>query len=63
MAGTLALTEAYAKTQEDVKQREEEERIRQENLAKLCASDPRQLFSIHGLAFLPSWLPRPVGCT
>ncbi len=37
MAGTLALTEAYAKTQEDVKQREEEEHIRQENLAKLTA--------------------------
>jgi len=37
MAGTLALTEAYEKTQVDVKQREEEERIRQENLAKLAA--------------------------
>ncbi len=63
MAGTLALTEAYAKTQEDVKQREEEARIRQENLAKLGASYPGQLFSVHGLAFLPSWFPRPVGGT
>lgn len=63
MAGTLALNEAYALTQADVKKREEEERIRQENLAKLGAPDPRQLFSIHGLAFLPSWFPWPVGGT
>lgn len=47
MAGFESLTEAYINTQTDVKQREEEERIRQENLAKLGASDPGQLFSIH----------------
>lgn len=36
MAGTIALTEAYALTQEDVRRREEEARVRNENLEKLA---------------------------
>ena len=36
MAGTMTLTEAYASTQEDVRRREEEARIRNENLEKLA---------------------------
>lgn len=35
MAGSLSLTDAYAKTQEDVQKREEEARIHAENAAKL----------------------------
>lgn len=35
MAGSLSLTEAYDLTQQDVKRREEEERLRQVNAAKL----------------------------
>ncbi len=57
MAGTLALTEAYAKTQEDVKQREEEEHIRQENLAKLTAIRGRYP-DIAGRAELSVWQDR-----
>ena len=36
MAGTLSLTEAYTSTQEDVRRREEEARVRNENLEKLA---------------------------
>ena len=36
MAGTLSLTEAYTSTQEDVRRREEEARIQNENLEKLA---------------------------
>ena len=36
MAGTLSLTEAYSLTQEDVRRREEEARIQNENLEKLA---------------------------
>ena len=35
MAGSLSLTDAYAKTQEDVQKREEEARVHAENAAKL----------------------------
>lgn len=36
MAGTLSLTEAYSLAQEDVRRREEEARIQNENLEKLA---------------------------
>ena len=36
MAGTMTLTEAYGMTQEDVRQRAEEARVRNENLEKLA---------------------------
>ena len=36
MAGTMTLTEAYGMTQEAVRRREEEDRVRNENLEKLA---------------------------